>query len=98
MRAKLAATTEDKQDNPLLADPQRLLQVTCGEAYSALRGWRPIPAAPLFPHSASRIVGKQAWYRRHSFHHRQRNTPLPNRMSIGIYRNSVKSIRLQDCG
>src|SRR5271155_6055280 len=32
-------------------DLERSLQVTCGEAYSALRGWRPIPAAPLVPPS-----------------------------------------------
>jgi len=70
-------------------------QVACGEAYSALRGWRPIPAAPLFPlfRNSGGSPGPRNVKpdRRPSFHHRQRNRPLPNRMSIGKLGRAVKS-------
>jgi hypothetical protein len=72
---------------PLRSRAERLTRL-CGAG-------APFPAAPLFPPSQSfggtPKLSNVRPDRRPSFHHRQGNTPLPNRMSIGKLARTVKS-------
>ena len=47
--------------------------------------------APFWPLPCSPLPPRRDWYRGPSYHHRQRNTPLPNQCSIENIRKSVKS-------